>query len=371
MDIVNWDALKKGLLIKNSLESTDDLVLVSANTTYKKRGDLYQTYAVPASALGGGGGGGNGITQLIGEVTAGPGIGIQTAIITPLAVTAAKIANNAVTNAKIANDAVTTAKILNANVTLDKIQNIAANTFLANATNGLATVQAIATNRIPLFSAAIGGAASNTTFLRGDGAWATPPGGGITTLNTSGLISGGPITAPSGTVTTNMNTGKLVGRFSVNSGEMEEISIGNGLQLNTGTGTLTATATPSVPLTQTLGTTVDGSGGTVTVGLKGYIKVPYACTITGWTVISTTATPAQAIQFDIWRRNGALPTVVGDSLIGGGGVKPRLTAGQQLGNSVNLNNWSTSLAAGDYLSFRVDSATIVSWAILQINVTRV
>ena len=57
MDIVNWDALKKGLLIKDTLESTNDLVLVAANTSYNKRGDLYQTYAVPASALGGGGGG--------------------------------------------------------------------------------------------------------------------------------------------------------------------------------------------------------------------------------------------------------------------------------------------------------------------------
>ena len=172
-----------------------------------------------------------------------------------------------------------------------------------------------------------------------------------------------------------MNTGKLVGRFSLNSGVMEEISIGTGLQLNTGTGTLTATATPSAPLTETLGTTVDGSGGTVTVGLKGYIKVPYACTITGWTVISTTATPNQAIQFDIWRNAGALPTsAAANSLIGAGGTKPQLSAipaGQQLRNSVNLNNWSTSLAAGDYLAFRVDSAAIVSWAILQINVTRV
>jgi hypothetical protein len=57
MDIVNWDYLKKGLLIKDALQSSDDLVLVAANTSYSKRGDLYQTYAVPASAIGGGGGG--------------------------------------------------------------------------------------------------------------------------------------------------------------------------------------------------------------------------------------------------------------------------------------------------------------------------
>jgi hypothetical protein len=56
MDIVNWDSLKKGLLLRNTLENPEDLVLVAANTTYKKRGDLYQTYAVPASAFVGGSG---------------------------------------------------------------------------------------------------------------------------------------------------------------------------------------------------------------------------------------------------------------------------------------------------------------------------
>lgn len=74
MDIVNWDYLKnKGLLVRNALESPDDLVLVAANTTYKKRGDLFQTYAVPASALAGGGGGG-GVTLIntAGLISGGP-----------------------------------------------------------------------------------------------------------------------------------------------------------------------------------------------------------------------------------------------------------------------------------------------------------
>lgn len=62
-------------------------------------------------------------------------------------------------------------------VTYAKIQNVAANTFLANATGSAATVQEISTTRIPLFASAITGTPSSTTFLRGDGIWATPAGG--------------------------------------------------------------------------------------------------------------------------------------------------------------------------------------------------
>jgi hypothetical protein len=72
MDIVNWDFLKKGLLVRNTLENPEDLVLVAANTTYKKRGDLFQTYAVPASAFGGGGGGGVSLVNTAGLISGGP-----------------------------------------------------------------------------------------------------------------------------------------------------------------------------------------------------------------------------------------------------------------------------------------------------------
>lgn len=82
------------------------------------------------------GSGGGGITELTGDVTAGPGSGSQ----------AATIANNAVTTTKINNAAVTIGKI--------------------SAT----------------------GTADNTTFLRGDGAWATPSGSGISGLTTGRVV---------------------------------------------------------------------------------------------------------------------------------------------------------------------------------------
>jgi len=69
------------------------------------------------------------------------------------------------------------------------------------------------------------------------------PSGTVTSVDTAGLISGGPITT-SGTITTSMANNKLVGRYSSGSGIMEEITIGDGLTL-TGAGRLNNTATPT------------------------------------------------------------------------------------------------------------------------------
>jgi hypothetical protein len=68
---------------------------------------------------------------------------------------------------------------------------------------------------------------------------ATGGGGGtgtVTSVATAGLMSSGgsPITT-SGTITTSMNTNKLVGRSTAGTGIMEEITVGSGLTLSAGT----------------------------------------------------------------------------------------------------------------------------------------
>ena len=83
-------------------------------------------------------------------------------------------------------------------------------------------------------------------YLDGTGAptlFPTLTNGTVTSVGTTGLISGGPITT-SGTITTSMNTAKLVGRYSAGTGIMEEITVGSGLTL-TGAGVLNNTATPT------------------------------------------------------------------------------------------------------------------------------
>lgn len=51
MDILNWIYLKKHKLIKDSVQDSKDLVILGSNVGIEKRGDIYQSYAVPYSAF--------------------------------------------------------------------------------------------------------------------------------------------------------------------------------------------------------------------------------------------------------------------------------------------------------------------------------
>lgn len=48
MDILNWLRIKKQNLIRTTLDSPKDLVVLGADVSYQKRGDKYQSYAMPA-----------------------------------------------------------------------------------------------------------------------------------------------------------------------------------------------------------------------------------------------------------------------------------------------------------------------------------
>jgi hypothetical protein len=88
-----------------------------------RRGHYRTIAGLPADTVisGVGGGSAPGITELTGDVTAGPGSGAVAATIAALAVTAAKIAADAVITVKILDANVTTAKIADVNVTTAKI----------------------------------------------------------------------------------------------------------------------------------------------------------------------------------------------------------------------------------------------------------
>lgn len=121
----------------------------------------------------------------------------------------------------------------------------------------------------------------------------------------------------------------------------------------------------SVVDTATLGITIDGGGNVPTTGLKPFIKIPYACTITGWTMVSDIVGSA---VIDIWKDIEAnFPPTIADTITAA--AKPTLTA-QQI-NTGSPTGWTTAVAAGDIIQFNLDSASTLTRVqlFLQVNKT--
>lgn len=102
--------------------------------------------------------------------------------------------------------------------------------------------------------------------------------GTVTSIATSGLISGGTITG-SGTITTSMSTNKLVGRGTAGTGIMEEITLGTNLSLSGNTLNAAGSGITPSALTKTDDTNVTISlGGTPTTALLQAVSLTL-----GWT----------------------------------------------------------------------------------------
>jgi hypothetical protein len=116
-------------------------------------------------------------------------------------------------------------------------------------------------------------------------------------------------------------------------------------------------------LTQVIGLVIDGGGSTPATGAKGFIAVPFNCIITGWTML---ADVSGSDQITISKGTYAsYPTV--SSIVAS--APPNLS-GAQKNTTSTLTGWTTSLNAGDILSFNLDSATTVTRIVLELQVTR-
>lgn len=222
--------------------------------------------------------------------------------------------------------------------------------------------------------------------------WALPNANGTIALTSD--IPG----APSGSITSSgytMSTARLLGRTTASTGAVEEITVnspltfssaalgiqnaaadgttkgaasfaGNDFDASSGNITIDYTngqkASSSIPgfatINQTIGTiglTVDGQGATVSTGSKGFITIPYNCTIAKWFV---SASASGSIQFDIKRS--------GTSIVGSGN-KPLLSSAQS-GNATASGWTSVSVSEGDILEWVIDSATTITNATVVLKV---
>lgn len=111
---------------------------------------------------------------------------------------------------------------------------------------------------------------------------------------------------------------------------------------------------------------IDGQGSAITTGVKGYVQVPFACTITKVTLLGE---QSGSIVVDIWKDTYAnYPPTVADTITAA--AKPTISAATK-SEDATLTGWTTSIAAGDVLAFNVDSVTTLELVTLGLDLTRV
>ncbi len=248
-----------------------------------------------------------GITQLTGDVTAGPGCG-------------------SVVGAGTGDPTDLTATQATA------ILDVVVGDTGAGGTKGLVTAPG-------------SGDAAAGKFLKADATWAVPPSGSGTVTHTGALTAGQLL---KGNASADITVGDLTGDVTTSGGM--------------------ATTAKTALKTRAVGITIDGAGSVITTGVKGFVRVPFAGTIVSVTLLSTDpAAMAGSIVVDIWKDILAnYPPTVADTITAS--AKPTLSSANN-SEDTTLTGWTTSIAAGDVLGFKVDSVATLTRVSLELKVT--
>ena len=128
---------------------------------------------------------------------------------------------------------------------------------------------------------------------------------------------------------------------------------------------VTAAKVTTNTLVMSTGITIDGGGSVITTGLKGFVMVPYACTINSVTML---ADQSGSCVVDIWKANYAsFPPTVANTITAS--ALPTISSAQK-SQDTTLTGWTTSVAAGDILAFNVNSASVITRVNLILKVTK-
>jgi hypothetical protein len=137
------------------------------------------------------------------------------------------------------------------------------------------------------------------------------------------------------------------------------------LTKDTATGNVIFKASAGGGGTASFGITIDGGGAAIGTGFKGYILIPFACTVTKWEIF---ADQTGSIVIDIWKGTyGTLPSSSGDSIADS--EKPTVSSAVK-GQDTSLTTWTTAINANDVIAFNVDSCSTIERINLIITVTK-
>ena len=110
---------------------------------------------------------------------------------------------------------------------------------------------------------------------------------------------------------------------------------------------------------------IDNAGTAITTGVKGFLEIPFACTINRATAL---ADQSGSIVVDIWKDTYAnFPPVDGDSITAAAPVTITTATNSQ---DATLTDWTTAVAAGDILGFNVDSCTTITRCTISLRVVK-
>jgi hypothetical protein len=110
---------------------------------------------------------------------------------------------------------------------------------------------------------------------------------------------------------------------------------------------------------------IDGGGATITTGVKGYLEVPFACTVTAARLF---ADQSGSIVVNVWKDTYAnFPPLVADKITAS--APPTISSATK-SQDTTLTGWTTAIAAGDILAFNVDSVTTIQRVTISLTVTR-
>lgn len=110
---------------------------------------------------------------------------------------------------------------------------------------------------------------------------------------------------------------------------------------------------------------IDGGGSVITTGLKGDLVIPFACTITGVTLLGD---QSGSIVIDLWKDTYTnYPPTIADSIAAS--AKPTITTATK-SQDTTLTGWTTSVAAGDIIRVNVDSVTTLTRVALILTLSK-